>query len=385
MMRPVPVRTVRHLAQCGLVMSAAAPQVVQPSPPTASACRGVSPSCIVAVLVGFILVAAAGLKLFEQVAQSAPSSESILQARWVRLFLIELEACLGICLIIGYCPSISRSLAIVVFSMFAIVNVWQTWFGAASCNCFGLIHIHPLIVLTVDAVVIGALMAFKAAASTKPVSSASARRRVGVRSGAIVAIGMLLFAGGVTARLYFRPPPDLVEHLVIEPTIRDFGVVRENESLTHAFTVRNDWTGPVQVVRMHTTCSCTLADDFVGRILAPGEASSLKVTFKPGQQEGSRSAGITLFFQGSGTTVPAWKSLEVRARVGTDYQVIPTSVDFGPMNQVGHKVELIRLRPKMMPGVQITRLESDNPIITARQLRGRETDSDSQIEVDATR
>jgi hypothetical protein len=193
---------------------------------------------------------------------------------------------------------------------------------------------------------------------------------------------VVLLAGGLTAHAWYRPSDDLFRLVSIEPPLRDFGPVRQNESLAHDFAVRNNGTELIEVVKVLAGCSCTTADGFVGTVLSPGQTLPLHVTFKPGQNEGPRSGTITVFYKGPSTVVPAWKSLTVQATVGTDYMVAPTLVDFGTVNSDEHPSRRIHLRPNQQLAVQVTGLESDDPGFRIQQVPAPPGDSDLHFDIE---
>jgi Protein of unknown function (DUF1573) len=335
------------------------------------------------ILLGLLLLTAAGLKGYEHFTHFTPSGQRIWEARWFQLFLVELEACLGLWLLTGFRWRVARYLAIIAFTMFAGVNVWQISQGEQSCGCFGIIRVDPHVVLVFDFFCVGALAISKPRATFAPADTARRKvpwaRRFEVM---VVSCGSIMLAGGLAAHALYSPPADLFHLVSVEPPFKNFGPVRQNESLAYDFAVRNNWTHPIEIVKVLSSCSCTLADGFAGTVIAPGQGAPLRVTLKTGQYEGPRSGMITLFFRGPNSTVLAWKSLVVQADVGTDYRVSPTLVDFGAVNSDERFSRRIRLRPNLQKVVQVTGLETDDPIIQIQQVRAPPGDSDLYFDIE---
>jgi hypothetical protein len=338
---------------------------------------------IVRILLGLLLLTAAGFKGYEQFIYAQALGQSFWEARWIRLFLIELEACLGLWLLTGFLPWVARRVTLVAFSVFACTNVWQIWRGEPSCDCFGFVHIDPRIVLTFDGICIGVLAICKPVAPAFTAEGAPEHRaRARTIDIIFASCGLTLFGGGLAVYTWYRPPDELFRLFSVDPPQKDFGPVRQNESLAHDFVVRNEWTQPIEVAGVLSSCSCTAADDFVGTVLAPGQTAPLHVTFNPGQREGQRSGTITLYYRAHGMMVPAWKTLTVQANVGTDYCVKPTVVDFGMVSPGRREIRTIRLWPNIQRVVQITRVESDSPLFIARQVPAPPGDSALHVEIE---
>jgi hypothetical protein len=118
----------------------------------------------------YISIAAGLLLIFAAVAKwRSPIDDGILTATfltipWFRILIILVEAGVGLWLISGIFAKISRFAAIICFAAFLSIALYEKYAGAASCGCFGNLHIHPIYTAGLDAFIFIAL-AFSASHS----------------------------------------------------------------------------------------------------------------------------------------------------------------------------------------------------------------------------
>ena len=73
--------------------------------------------------------------------------------------------------------------------------------------------------------------------------------------------------------------------------IFDAGVVDQDQSVTHAFSVHNSGPEPLRITRARTSCSCTAAIS-ENHLIPPGETTEVKVTFHVGRRSGKVSQQV---------------------------------------------------------------------------------------------
>ena len=71
----------------------------------------------------------------------------------------------------------------------------------------------------------------------------------------------------------------------IEPEEHDFGDVSQDQKLVYAFTVRNDGTEDLEILRISTSCGCTAAIPS-DRVVRPGDSTKLEVTLETRKYKG---------------------------------------------------------------------------------------------------
>jgi len=74
--------------------------------------------------------------------------------------------------------------------------------------------------------------------------------------------------------------------LVFADTIMEFGVVSEGHVVDHVFSFTNQGPGNAVLADVSTTCGCTVAKTWPKTPLAPGERSSIEVTFNTRDKSG---------------------------------------------------------------------------------------------------
>ena len=80
--------------------------------------------------------------------------------------------------------------------------------------------------------------------------------------------------------------------MTFESNTYDAGKVAWNEEIVHEFTFVNDGESPLNIVDVHTTCSCTVPE-WPREAIKPGESSSILVKVKP-KDKGKFKKTVTL-------------------------------------------------------------------------------------------
>jgi hypothetical protein len=106
---------------------------------------------IVPVAIGFVLFLAAVLKAVDPAAAGSFHFAS----RWFTDVLVAFEFLFAIWLWSGAWLAVSRLIALVLFSCFAVYNWNQATTGAVSCACFGAIGFSPWMAFGLDATAVG--------------------------------------------------------------------------------------------------------------------------------------------------------------------------------------------------------------------------------------
>lgn len=142
-----------------------------------------------------------------------------------------------------------------------------------------------------------------------------------------VTVGALVLA--VAAALL--PPVGFAQSMLSAgPVIRvdsrtfDFGQVQQSNHYSHKFTISNGGTAPLAITKIDVSCGCTaaIASD---SLLAPGQSTTLEITFSSKDFEGEQSKGVTVF-----TNDPAEPRLDllIKADVKPFVRVSDRVLDF---------------------------------------------------------
>lgn len=152
-------------------------------------------SRLVPAVLGLVLLAASILKAHE-LATGTVAEDGLLTSRWFRITLVELELALGLWLFSGSYPKQARLAALVVFAGFCLVSLYQALTGAASCGCFGKLHINPWNTLLFDLLAVSVLWRWNPRMAGEHLLGGGRSH-----SFRIVAFGLLFLLAGIPAAL----------------------------------------------------------------------------------------------------------------------------------------------------------------------------------------
>lgn len=235
---------------------------------------------VVRSVLGILLLAAAGLKLYGLSVSAVPLVGWFAQP-WVQLAAVEWELALGLWLLSGAYPVGSWLAAVGTFLAFAGVSAYLGWVGVASCGCFGTVHASPWYALAVDLFVLSLLAltrpARRAGSEPAPAPGWGAPAAAWVLCSAVTVLLVVTAAGswlfGSPARALARLRGDVV---AVEGGYVDFGVGGHGEVLAARVRVRNWSDTPVRIVGGTSDCACVTTAE-LPRTIEPGEACELLV------------------------------------------------------------------------------------------------------------
>jgi len=117
---------------------------------------------LVRVILGMILLTAAGLKGYQLATEPVPDT-GILDSRWFLIAVVEFELLFGLWLLANLRPRWTRRAAVLCFGLFAAVSLYKALSGTASCGCFGRVAVNPWYTFTLDTVAVLALLRWRPA------------------------------------------------------------------------------------------------------------------------------------------------------------------------------------------------------------------------------
>ncbi|MFH1417534.1 MAG: DUF1573 domain-containing protein [Planctomycetota bacterium] len=143
----------------------------------------------------------------------------------------------------------------------------------------------------------------------------------------------------------------------------DFGRHSDDSEVKHEFKFTNTGTGPLEILKVQPSCGCTLAGKF-DRIVQPGDAGAIPVTFRTKKLEGQVSKKITVF-----TNVPTQDrlTLEIGGFVWLPLQATPKRATFGILKieqAVEGVLRKLTLQSNVESPVNITGVHSTNPVFS---------------------
>lgn len=77
--------------------------------------------------------------------------------------------------------------------------------------------------------------------------------------------------------------------VALPETFHDFGRISDQAVVSRDFLVSNSGSAPLVIERAYTTCGCTSAE-FSARVIPPGKASRVTITFDAGYHPGQEGA-----------------------------------------------------------------------------------------------
>ncbi len=248
----------------------------------------------VRLLLGLLLVTAAGLKLAGQNVSAVP------QVGWftlptVQIAAAEWEIVLGLWLLSGAYRIGAWFAALATFASFAAVSGYLGWIGVTSCGCFGAIHGSPWHAFAVDAVAVAMLAPLGPSIALLRQYAPSERRRLvvnGVVYGAAITGVLALVTAG--ASFAFSSPDAALawlrgEQITLDQSYIDFGIGEPGDTLRAVVQVRNWSNRPIQLVGGTSDCSCITTKGLPVTIL-PKRSASVPIQMRV---KGSRPGIVT--------------------------------------------------------------------------------------------
>lgn len=118
--------------------------------------RGDAARRAVSIVLGMLLLGAAGLKTHALLTDPSPGMSLFSSPRW-QIAFIELEVVLGLWLLSGFSSAGAWAAAVGVFSLLAGVSFYLAILGKPSCGCFGKVAVNPWYTWAGDLIALAAL------------------------------------------------------------------------------------------------------------------------------------------------------------------------------------------------------------------------------------
>lgn len=227
----------------------------------------------VARLCGAVLLTAVALKLQ---GQSSGTSGINYFSPSVQLVAMEVEALVGVWLLVGWARQAAWLAGLLLFTTLAGVSLYLGLVGQASCGCFGRVEVSPWGSLALDATCVLALAASRPAGVS--LGELFTARRLLPIAGVTLAVGGLMAAS--TSTLAGRELARLRgEALLVAGGDADVGAAPKGDSRTLLVTVENLTGVDLRLVGGTSSCACVVTDDLPLTIPAGGKATA-HVTIK---------------------------------------------------------------------------------------------------------
>jgi hypothetical protein len=215
---------------------------------------------IVRVVLGLLLLTAAGLKAYDVVRGSGPRW-SLFSSPRSQIAVIEVETILGVWLLSGWSGRAAWGATLGLFGILACISLHLGLTGQPSCGCFGRVEVQPWLAFAVDIAALVALVVWRPHSRLREPSST----RLSKMLRTVVVTGVVLALLGGTFVL--PPAPDL---LVPSPRKIDMGKVPALARRKVTFSLANMGNTPAAVAKVESSCHC-LTIDLDRCVIAPGE------------------------------------------------------------------------------------------------------------------
>jgi hypothetical protein len=209
------------------------------------------------------------------------------------MVFIDIEAAIGIWLLLGLAPTLLRRVAIGYFAALAAASIGLLFFGVPSCGCFGSATVSPWWALGLDAVAMAALATFRPKAQGGPQSAVAGWTLAGLSL--IVAVEVMRHGGPTAAWVA------VVGTVAVEPGRVDLGEVPAGGPHFATVTIVNRGDCDARLVGGTRNCSVNAAVDLPATIPA-ARTASVRVMVK-GSQSGRFVSQFQLYVD-DGTNWP---------------------------------------------------------------------------------
>lgn len=234
---------------------------------------------VVRIVLGVLLLATAGLKLFDPSPDSFSGLELLSSPRW-QMAAIEAEAVLGLWLLSGAFPRLLWLAALIGFALLGSVSMYMGFERQPSCGCLGAkLTVSPWYALTLDLAALAALVWWRRRQGHRADGSYSVaiRRVLAVAAGSGVTV--LAGLGGLTW-MYGSPSEALVhvrgESLTVEPSLINVGDGVAGEQRTFPIQLSNFRDTPIKVIGGTANCTC-IATSALPIIVPPRDSRLIAV------------------------------------------------------------------------------------------------------------
>lgn len=114
----------------------------------------------------------------------------------------------------------------------------------------------------------------------------------------------------------------------------DFGFIAPGEAKTGIFTLKNPTSGPLTIITLQPTCTCTTTTDLSGRVIQPGESIAFDASLAAAIATGPRKSTVKVIVEGYSKPV----EVDVRAEVVVALRAVPPAINVLPNVPVAGRV-----------------------------------------------
>lgn len=170
--------------------------------------------------------------------------------------------------------------------------------------------------------------------------------------------------------------------------VHDFGEHRQGEILTHTFELRNNFSVPVKILAVTSSCACLVPESSLKKTtVEPGGRFLLPVHFTTaGAAEAAGGRVMVTYVRlddGNTESEAETVDLRVQASVLPDYRLVPDVVNFGTVDEFtdGPVTKVVTFIPEADPAVELNEVRSVPEHLDVRVLPSTSESAERTIEV----
>lgn len=155
------------------------------------------------------------------------------------------------------------------------------------------------------------------------------------------------------------PPPEDAPRITFPETVYDFGVMWQEQDVTHEYAFTNTGKSVLKISRVTSSCGCTAALPSK-KEFGPGESGTIKVTFRSGRYRDRVTKHINV---DSGDPVQPRVVLTLTGIVRVELEVVPSGVYIGSL-RIGEATERsVTLSPVEVKKFTILEVKANSPLV----------------------
>ena len=187
----------------------------------------------------------------------------------------------------------------------------------------------------------------------------------------LLATLILGLSGQVAADQAEGPLP----RVIVQETIKDFGVVNRGDRVTHEFVIDNAGSGELQITSVKPSCGCTVAD--YDRAIAGGTNGKIKATMDTSNLKGGIAKAVRVY---TNDPVNPEITLVMKANVKSQVEIDPGYARFVAVYGEPQKTIVEKLWSSEYPDLEILAVDSPFPFVKTSFRESPEGERDKGIE-----
>ena len=149
-----------------------------------------------------------------------------------------------------------------------------------------------------------------------------------------------------------------VPRVVVQETIKDFGVVNRGDRVVHQFRIDNAGSGQLEITEVKPSCGCTVAD--YDKTIAPGSSGMLKATMDTSNLKGGIAKAVRIY---TNDPVNPEVNLVMKANVKSRVEIEPGYARFVAVYGEPQKTIVQKLWSADHPDLEILDVQSPFPFV----------------------